>query len=116
MATVFRECDSPSILVGGDVDHIHALFSLSRKWTIADLVEEVKTSTSKWIKRKGGEFQQFYWQSGYGVFSVSQSNVEKVRAYIANQKEHHRKQTFQDEYRALLRKYQIEFDERYVWD
>ena len=116
LSTVFRGCDSPALLVGGYNDHIHALFSLSRKWTIADLVEEVKTNSSKWIKTKGEEFRQFHWQSGYGAFSVSQSNVEEVKAYIANQKEHHSKKEFQAEYRQLLTAYQIEFDERYVWD
>lgn len=116
LSTIFRGCDSPALLVGGYNDHIHALFSLSRKWTIASIVEEVKTSSSKGIKTKGEEFRQFHWQSGYGAFSVSQSNVEQVRAYIANQKEHHTKQDFHHEYRFLLKKYQIEFDEQYVWD
>jgi REP element-mobilizing transposase RayT len=94
LATVFRECDSPALLVGGHEDHIHALFSLSRKWKIAEVVEEVKTSSSKWIKTKGGAFSQFHWQSGYGAFSVSQSNAGKVKNYIANQKAHHRKHSF----------------------
>ena len=116
LSTIFRGCDSPALLVGGYNDHIHALFSLSRKWSIANIVEEVKTSSSKWIKTKGEEFGQFHWQSGYGAFSVSQSNVEQVRTYILNQKEHHSTQEFQSEYRSLLKKYQIEFDERYVWD
>ena len=116
LSTVFRGCDSPALLVGGYKDHIHTLFSLSRTWAIADIVEEVKTSSSKWIKTKGEEFRQFHWQSGYGAFSVSQSNVEQVKDYIAKQKEHHSKQDFQFEYRGLLKKYQIEFDEQYVWD
>jgi len=116
MSTVFRGCDSPALLVGGYEDHIHALFSLSRKWTIAAVVEEVKTSSSKWIKTKGEEFHQFHWQSGYGAFSVSQSNVGKVKNYIANQKEHHGKQSFQDEFREFLEKHGVEYDERYVWD
>jgi len=116
LSTVFRGCDSQALLVGGYHDHIHALFSLSRKWTIAGIVEEVKTNSSKWIKTKGAEFSPFHWQSGYGAFSVSQSNVEEVKTYIANRKEHHRKKEFQAEYRQLLTAYQIEFDERYVWD
>lgn len=116
LATIFRECDSPALLVGGHKDHIHALFSLSRKWKIAELVEEVKTSSSKWIKTKGGTFSQFHWQSGYGAFSVSQSNVGKVKNYIANQKAHHSKLSFQDEFRGFLKKHGIEYDERYVWD
>lgn len=116
LSTIFRGCDSPALLVGGYNDHVHALFSLSRKWTIADIVEEIKNNSSKWIKTKGAEFSPFHWQSGYGAFSVSQSNVEEVKAYIAHQKEHHSKKEFQAEYRQLLTAYQIEFDERYVWD
>ena len=72
LATIFRECDSPSLLIGGDADHIHALFSLSRTRTIADVVKEVKASSSKWMKSKVGEF---YWQGGYGAFSIGQSGV-----------------------------------------
>jgi REP element-mobilizing transposase RayT len=116
LATIFRECKSPALLIGGDKDHIHALFSLSRTWAVADLVEEVKTSSSKWIKSKGREFRQFQWQSGYGAFSIGQSNVPTLKRYIANQKEHHRRRSFQDEFRELCRKYEVEYDERYVWD
>jgi REP element-mobilizing transposase RayT len=115
-AAVFRECKSPSLLIGGTQDHIHALFILSRTRTLADIVEKVKTNSSKWIKTKGHEFRDFHWQAGYGAFSVSQSSVERVRRYITNQREHHRRRTFQDECRALLKKYDIEYDERYVWD
>ena len=116
MSAIFRECQSSSLLVGGTRDHIHALFMLARTWTIANLVEEIKTSSSKWLKTKGREFRNFHWQSGYGAFSIGQSQVQRVKAYIANQKEHHRRQGFQDELRALLQKYEIEYDERYVWD
>ena len=116
LATVFRGCDSPSLSVGGDKDHIHALFALARTRTVADVVEEVKTSTSKWIKTRGAEFCEFHWQSGYGAFSIGQSQVAAVKKYIANQKEHHHQRTFQDEFRALLKNYNVEFDERYVWD
>jgi len=79
-------------------------------------VEEVKKSSSKWMKEQGPGYQDFFWQSGYGAFSVSQSNVEQVRTYIANQAEHHRTVSFQDEFRALCRKHGIEIDEQYVWD
>jgi REP element-mobilizing transposase RayT len=116
LATVFQGCKSPSLLVGGDRDHIHALFALSRTWTLADVVEEVKTNSSKWIKTKGSEFRAFHWQSGYGAFSIGQSQVGRVKQYIANQKEHHRRRSFQDEFRGLLRKYEIDYDEKYVWD
>jgi putative transposase len=116
LATVFQGCDSPALLINGDKDHVHALFALARTWAVADMVEEVKKRSSKWIKTNGDGFSQFYWQAGYGAFSVSQSQVEQVRRYIANQKAHHRQRTFQDEYRALLNKHGVEFDEQYVWD
>ena len=116
LATVFQACESPSLLVGGARDHIHALFVLSRTWALADVVEEVKTSSSKWIKTKGQEFNQFHWQAGYGAFSIGQSQAQQVKNYIANQREHHRRRDFQDELRSLLRKYEVEYDERYVWN
>src|ERR1044072_6894110 len=113
MATIFREVKSPSLTIGGTSDHIHTLFSLGRVITIADVVEEVKTNTSKWIKTKGREFRDFHWQRGYGAFSIGQSGVEGLKRYIRNQKEHHRHVTFQDEYRKFLKAYGIDFDERY---
>ena len=113
LATIFKACDSPALLVGGEVDHIHALFTLSRTWTIADVVKEIKASSSKWMKGKVGEFQ---WQAGYGAFSLGQSSVAEVKRYIHDQKVHHRNRTFQDEFRGLCQKYEVEFDERYVWD
>jgi len=116
LATIFRECKSPTLLIGGTEDHLHTLFALSRTLAVADLVEEVKTSSSKWIKTKGPEFRQFHWQAGYGAFSIGQSNVAALKRYIAGQKEHHRRQSFQDEFRVLCKKYDLEFDERYVWD
>jgi REP-associated tyrosine transposase len=116
MAKIFRELKSPSLAIDGTRDHIHSLFSLARTIAIADLVEEIKTSTSKWIKTNGREFRGFSWQRGYAAFSIGQSNVETLKRYIHNQKEHHQRRTFQDELRKLLRAYQIPFDERYVWD
>lgn len=116
MATIFREHDSPSLIIDGTSDHLHMLFALSRTIAVADLVEEVKTGSSKWIKTKGSEFRNFHWQKGYGAFSVAQSNVEVVKRSIHNQKQHHRRVTFQDEYREFLKRYHVEFDKRYVWD
>jgi len=104
------------IKVGGHVDHIHILCMLSKKVTLTKLMEEVKSHSSKWIKTKGKEFENFYWQNGYGAFSVKPSEVERVVEYIANQKEHHRKKAFQHEYRGILKKYHVEYDERYVWE
>jgi len=114
-AGIFREWESPALIIGGVDDHIHALFSLSKNYALKKIVEEVKKGSSKWMKTETGN-AAFYWQEGYGAFSVSQSNVADVRRYIENQAEHHRQRTFQDEVRALYTKHEMEFDERYVWD
>ena len=106
----------PIACIDGTEDHIHALFSLSRIITIAELVEEVKTESPKWIKTKGKEFRNFHWQSGYGAFSIGESQVSVVKRYIARQKIHHQRISFQDEYRKFLKSYGIDYDERYVWD
>ena len=116
MASVFRELKSPALALDGTTDHIHALCALSRTITIANLIEEVKTSSSKWIKTKGREFGNFQWQRGYGAFSIGQSQVEVVKRYIRNQKQHHRRPTFEEEYRQFLKRYRVKYDERYVWD
>jgi putative transposase len=83
---------------------------------VAELVEEAKKNTLRWMKERGAAYQDFYWQGGNGAFSVSQTILDQVRGYIAGQEEHHRKLSFQDEFRALCRKHGIEIDERYVWD
>lgn len=102
--------------VGGASDHVHVLCALSRNLAIAKLVGEIKRESSKWIKTKGTMLTKFAWQNGYGVFSVGQTDVERVSAYIGRQEEHHRKRTFQDEYRAFLEESSVEYDERYIWD
>ena len=104
------------VKVGGYKDHIHILCLLSKKITLVKLMEQLKSNSSKWIKTKGNEYSNFYWQDGYGAFSVNPSEIEIVVNYIANQKEHHSKKTFQNEYRAFLKKYRVEYDEKYVWD
>lgn len=104
------------IIINSVEDHIHALFELSRTVTLASVVEELKKSSSRWIKSQDPELAQFAWQAGYGAFAVSVSNTERVRRYIENQREHHRELPFQDEFRELLRRHDIPFDERYVWD
>jgi len=105
-----------SLIVGGVADHIHLLFQLGRTITIADAVGRIKSISSGWVNQTRKLPTQFHWQGGYGTFSVSQSNVESVREYIRKQPEHHAKQSFQDELREWLRRYDIEWDERYVWD
>jgi REP element-mobilizing transposase RayT len=104
------------IKVGGFTDHIHILCLLSKKITLVKLLEELKSHSSKWIKTLGESYANFYWQDGYGAFSVNPSEVEIVKNYIVNQKEHHSKNTFKNEYKAFLKKYNVEYYERYVWD
>jgi REP element-mobilizing transposase RayT len=116
MVGILRELESPAILANSVADHAHILFVLSKNVALAKAVEEVKKGSSKWLKTKGAEFADFHWQNGYGGFSVSESNVAAVRRYIADQEEHHRRKTFQDEFRAFLQRYGVEYDEQYVWD
>jgi len=104
------------IRAGSVADHIHLLLAHPRTAAPADLIQEVKTGSSKWLKTKHRRFANFHWQGGYGMFSISPSHRAPLEKYIANQAEHHRKLTFQDEYRRLLIKYGMTFDERYVWD
>ena len=103
-------------MLGGVEDHVHLLCVLSRTCAPADMVKEVKRSSSLWIKTRAPEFSDFAWQNGYGAFSIGFSQIEEVRRYIADQEQHHRKLTFQDEFRRLLKRYELPFDEAYVWD
>ena len=104
------------LLMVGAADHIHALCRFGRSIALADWVKEMKRASSIWVKKRAPELYDFAWQSGYGVFSVSASNIESVKVYISDQKEHHKKLTFQEEYRMLLQKHGVEWDERYVWE
>ncbi len=108
------ECNP--IRVGGYNDHIHICCLLSKKITPSKLTEEIKKQSSKWIKTKGVAYQKFYWQSGYGMFSVNPAEIDTVVKYIENQEEHHKKRTFQDEFLAFLKKYKVEYDARYLWE
>ena len=103
------------VRVGAVADHAHLLIVLSKNHALCRVVQEVNKASSKWLKRAGGP-PDFHWQNGYAAFSVSQSNVEAVRDYIRRQPEHHAKQSFQDELREWLRRYEIAWDEGYVWD
>jgi REP-associated tyrosine transposase len=113
---ICRNLDSPSIIVGGTEDHVHILCRLGKTQSVSELVRELKRESSKWLKEQSQDLSSFYWQAGYGAFSISPGHVEALTAYIRNQEEHHKKQTFQDEFRRLFRLYGIEFDETYVWD
>jgi len=113
---VFNKLDCPVLEINSVEDHIHIMFHLSRNISIATLVREVKCSSSKWLKARSPGFKLFSWQTGYGIFSVSYSLIPRVKRYIENQAEHHRKTTFQDEYRGFLDQQQIPYDEQYLWD
>lgn len=116
VATVGRDLNGEVLRVGGVADHLHIVATLPRTLSQAEMVETMKKTSSKWIKELDSKYSQFYWQRGYGAFSVSPSQLDAVVQYVENQEEHHRTRTFQEEYREVLRKYGVEFDERYVWD
>ena len=116
LVSTCQACHCPAHAVGGTDDHVHLVYSFGRTVTTAQLIEEIKKSSSKWIKTKGQPYGHFTWQAGYGAFSIGQSQLEAVRQYIAGQREHHRRRTFQEEFREFLDKYRVPCDERYVWD
>ena len=116
MAAVLQDLGCQPVLINSVEDHVHILFELARTVAVSKTVEQVKKASSKWIKTQGAEFASFAWQAGYGAFAVSQSNVATVQKYISSQQEHHHKRSFQDEFRMLLERHGVSFDERYVWD
>ena len=116
LATLCRNIGGEAFRVGGVADHVHIVTTLPRTLSQAELIEGLKTSSSKWIKGLAPKFGHFYWQRGYGAFSVCPSQLEAVLEYVANQQEHHCTRSFQEEYREFLRKHRVDFDERYVWD
>jgi putative transposase len=107
---------SKLILANGTANHVHLLISLGRGVSISELIGDIKRVSSSWIKKQDAKFSNFYWQEGYGAFSVGQTEDQAVVEYIANQKEHHRKKDYKTEFRGFLKKYRVEYDERYVWD
>jgi REP-associated tyrosine transposase len=109
-------CNNLECYVGGHRDHIHILCLLSRKIALMKLLEELKSHSSKWVKTKGANYAKFYWQSGYGAFSVDYNRVDVVKKYILNQEEHHDSETFKEEYLGLLKNSEIAYDEKYLWD
>jgi putative transposase len=116
LTTICNALGCHALQVGGTEDHIHNLCRLSRTLTIAKLVETLKRSSSRWLKTIHPRYLDFSWQNGYGAFSVSASQIPRIRDYIVNQKQHHRRMTFEDEFRELLSKYEAGYDERYLWD
>ncbi len=115
MVGILDNLKSPSVQTGGVADHVHVLLALGRTLSVAEVVEEVKKSSSKWMKAEGG-VPGFSWQAGYGAFSIGESQAEAVIKYIRAQEEHHRKVGFQDEFRRFLERYRVAYDEQYVWD
>ena len=116
LATIFRGLGSFALEINSEPDHIHILFVLPRTMSLSEVVQKVKSRSSFLIKRLDESISDFAWQGGYGGFSVSASRIEGVRRYIRNQRAHHRTHTWKDEYRRWLREYEVEFDDRFVWD
>ena len=115
MGGICKGLDCNPVKVGGHKNHVHLLCLLSRKVAQMKLLEEIKKQSSKWIKTKGQAYSNFYWQDGYGIFSINPTETDKVVDYIQLQQEHHKHKSFQDEFIAFLKKYQVKYDERYIW-
>ena len=115
IAGIIRGERGVPIIVGGTADHVHILFAMRTEPSLSAMVNKIKSNSSKWVHETFPDKTEFAWQTGYGVFSVSVSNVDEVKAYIAAQADHHRKRTFQEEYLAFLKKHGVEYDERYLW-
>ncbi|MEE8584928.1 MAG: IS200/IS605 family transposase [Acidobacteriota bacterium] len=115
LSEVCRQLNSSSALTGVHKDHVHILCCQSKNISTSELVGEVKRKSSKWVKSKGGILSKFYWQTGYGAFSVGHSQVPSVKEYIRNQEAHHRRMDYKTEFRAFLEKYEVPYDEQYVW-
>ncbi|MDP6113946.1 MAG: IS200/IS605 family transposase [Planctomycetota bacterium] len=116
LATIIRDMDSPYVVVGGVSDHVHILFDMGKMHAPVKFVEQVKRESSKFVKTLGAKYKSFFWQRGYGMFSVSPTHLADVEEYVRKQEEHHKKRSFQEEFREFLTRYGIEFNEEYVWD
>ena len=116
IATICKDFESPALQIGGTDNHIHILFLLSRKIALMKLVQEVKAHSSKWIKTKGEKYEGFFWQDGYGAFSVDVSNLDIIRKYIINQRKHHQEVDFKKEFITMLENDNVEYNDKYLWD
>ncbi|CAH0160503.1 IS200/IS605 family transposase [Chryseobacterium sp. Bi04] len=116
IAVLCKDFESQALKIGGTDDHIHILCKLSRKIALMKLVQEIKAHSSKWIKTKGKKYENFFWQDGYGAFSVGEKDISIVMNYIQNQRQHHQKQNFKNELIEILKKHKMEYDEKYLWD
>lgn len=115
MAGILRKLECPCLAVNGTSNHIHFLIAQSKNIALSRVMEELKKSSSKWIKTKGENFKHFAWQQGYGAFSIGQSNIEALKNYIADQKKRHQKKSFESEFLEILKKYRVDYDARYIW-
>ena len=113
---IMNNNESKLLAAGGDADHVHLLSSMSKKIGLSELVGDVKRDSSSWIKTLDRHYSRFHWQDGYGAFSVGHTQLNQVKRYIARQKEHHAKVSFKDEFRYFLKKYGVDYDERFIWD
>ena len=116
MGGTIKRSKAVPYLINGTADHVHLLSTLPRTIALSKFIEDIKRNSSRWIKSKGGMYQKFAWQAGYGAFSVSSSQVDAVKQYVAGQKEHHRKLTFQEEFVSFLDKYHVQYDLDYLWE
>ncbi|MFY1046615.1 IS200/IS605 family transposase [Chryseobacterium sp. GP-SGM7] len=114
--TICKNLNSPSIKIGGTDNHIHILLTLSPKYALMKVVQEIKAHSSRWIKTKGRKYEDFFWQDGYGAFSVSQKHIYATINYIRNQREHHKNEDFKTEFINILDKYKTNYDEKYLWN
>jgi REP element-mobilizing transposase RayT len=112
---IVREKGGTALLINGMPDHVHLLLTIPPNISVADILRTVKANSSKWVHETWPQYKDFSWQQGYGAFSVSKSSLPDVHKYVANQEEHHRRLTFDEEFRALLIRHEVEFDERFLW-
>lgn len=113
---IIKAKDQKPIIVNGVADHVHVFVGLKPSMCISDLVRDIKNNSSKFINEQGWINGKFSWQEGYGAFSYSHSQIDNVYHYILNQEEHHRKKTFKEEYLEFLQKFEVEFDDKYLFD
>lgn len=116
LATIIRNLDSPWVVVGGVADHVHILFDMGKMHAPVEFVEQAKRESSKFVKTLGAQYKDFYWQRGYGMFSVGPAQRGEAEEYVRSQDEHHRSKTFQHEFRTFLERYGIACDEQHLWD
>ena len=116
LATIIRNLDSPWVVVGGVADHVHILFDMGKLHAPVEFVEQVKRESSKFVKTLAAKHKNFFWQRGYGMFSVGPAQRDEAENYVRNQEEHHRSKTFQQEFRTFLERYGVAYDEQHVWD